>query len=143
MGLACPISDVAEDRHRLVQAGRRGSVVLGKHVHDAQVTKSGGLTSPVCCLAGRGQSGLVQNGGLVNVTVGVQEAAHSGGDPDGVPGPPAGGRVADCGVQVGALGLHPRGGLLGGGQAGDMGWRPAGGSQSERGRAVWRCAGQR
>jgi hypothetical protein len=68
----------------------------------------------------------VQQGGLVKVTVGVQEAGQGGGDPDGVPGPLAGGRVADCGVQVGALGLHPRGRLPVGGQAGGMGRRAAG-----------------
>ena len=68
----------------------------------------------------------MEGGGLVPVAAGAQEAAHRGGDRDGVQGPPARGGVVRGGVQVRALGFQPGGRLPEGGQVGGMRRRVAG-----------------
>jgi hypothetical protein len=107
-------------------------------VQQPELVEQPGLTGPVPGLAGRDQGGLILARGLVPVTAGAQEAAHRGGDGDGVQRHALSGGVAHGQLQIGPLGIQPDGGLSGAGQlasasAGSTGACPA----------VYACSGRK
>ena len=141
--LAGKVAQVAEQLDGLGQAGGGGRVVAGQMLQQAELVEHAGLAGPVPGPAGRDEGRLVLARGLVPVTAGAQEAAHRGGDGDGMQRHVLGGGVADGRVQVGALGFQPGGRFAGRGQLAGRwpaGW-PAAGVRLRWSR--WRCAGWR
>ena len=116
IGLAGPVTEVAEQRHGPSQAGRGGRVFPSQLLHTAQFAQRLGLAEPVSGLARRRQGAVVEGGGLIPVTAGGQEAAHRGGYLDGMPEASVSGAVVRGGVQVRPLGFQPGGRLPEGGQ---------------------------
>ena len=102
-----PVAQVAGQLQRPGQAGGGGRVVPGQLLHDAQLGEDAGLALRVADRARSGQGGLAESDSLVPVALGVQEAAHRNGNPDGVHKMPVGCGVAGTGVQVGAFGSQP------------------------------------
>ena len=88
-------------------AGGGGRLVASQVLHDAELDEGAGVGGPITGLACNGDGDLVQRGGLIPVAVGAEEAAHRGGDGDGVPGLCAGGGMAGGRVQVRSLGFQP------------------------------------
>src|SRR6266700_7945880 len=78
VGLTGPVADTTVERDRLGQAGSGGGVIPGERSHRAEVVERVGLAGLVVRLAGCGQGGLIESGGLIPMTAGKEEAAHRG-----------------------------------------------------------------
>jgi hypothetical protein len=88
VGLAEAVAGLAVQRHRASQIVGGGRVVAGQPGQQAELVEGFGLTVPVPCVAGRGQRGRLEGGGLVPAASPPQEIAHRRGDLHGVQGPP-------------------------------------------------------
>jgi hypothetical protein len=91
-----------------------GRVVPGYMLHDAQMVAGEGLAGPIPGLTRRRESGVMEGGSLVPVTVGAQEPAHRRWYAGRMQEPCICLGITDCGVQIRALGFQPVGRLAGG-----------------------------
>jgi hypothetical protein len=125
VGLARQVTSVVIKRKCPGPAGSGSGVVAGLPLHDAQFGERVRLAKPVAGPARRGQGSLVEGGGLIPVAAGDQEAAHRGGQGEGMSETCMAGGVVRGGVQVRTLGFQPGACLPKGGQPGGLGRRSA------------------